>query len=140
MTLGRGQGCPYIGPMKRIIPSAAFALSLSLLPVGLPAQEAEKTEEDGFSLMEEGARLILKGIMEEMEPAIEEFEGLAEELRPAFRELAVEMGPALIELLETVDSFSNYHPPEVLPNGDIILRRRDEAPEWVPPEGEEIDL
>jgi hypothetical protein len=35
----------------------------------------------------------------------------------------------------------NYDAPEVLPNGDIIMRRRDEAPTYEPdPETGEVDL
>lgn len=87
--------------------------------------------------MEEGAKMILRGLMTEMEPALEELEGLAREMEPAMRSFVTEMGPAMKDLLEQVEDWTLYHPPEILPNGDIILRRRPEA-EIVPPE--EIDL
>lgn len=106
-----------------VIPAfCAFALSaltLSALPV-----QAE--EEDGFSLMEEGAKLFMRGIMQEMEPAIDEMRDLAEEMEPALRQMLAEMGPAFAELLDKVDDITLYHPPELLPNGDIILRRKTE--------------
>jgi len=52
----------------------------------------------------------------------------------AFRELMDQMRPALdeflgtLEVLEGIDSLEYYHRPEILPNGDIIIRRRDDAP------------
>ena len=49
--------------------------------------------------MSEALRLFMKGLMQEMEPALDELGGL----------------------LENLDA---YHPPEVLPNGDIIIRRK----------------
>jgi hypothetical protein len=39
-----------------------------------------------------------------------------------------EMGPALTELQDTISDWSNYAAPEVLPNGDIIIRRKPDAP------------
>lgn len=98
-------------------------------------------EEDGPSLMEEGARMFLEGILREMKPALRDLEGMAEEMEPALREFAREMGPALAELLGRIDDLSNYHAPEMLPNGDIILRRKTPLkpePEAAP--GEEIEI
>lgn len=74
--------------------------------------------------MEEGARLFLRGMMEEAEPAMKELQRLVEDMEPAMRQFVQEMGPALNELLGKVDDLSNYHPPEMLPNGDIIMRRK----------------
>ena len=48
----------------------------------------------------------------------------ADEMEPALRDFAERMGPALADLLEKIDDLSAYHPPEMLPNGDIILRRK----------------
>ncbi len=120
----------YIGSMKHI--ALALALSLSALPAA-----AQETEE-GFDLMEEGAKLLLRGLMTEMEPALRELEDFADEVGPAMKLLADEMGPALAELMSQIDDIRNYDPPEILPNGDIIIRRRPEAPEFEP--GEEIEL
>lgn len=105
------------------------------------AQEAEIGEiDEGFSLMEEGAKLLFRGIITEIEPAIDDFSGRATELEPALEMLATEMGPALIELFHTLDSVRHYEPPEILPNGDIIIRRSPNAPEFSPPQTEPIDL
>tara|TARA_B100001939_G_C16645220_1_gene489366 strand:+ start:239 stop:595 length:357 start_codon:yes stop_codon:yes gene_type:complete len=107
--------------MKRIV----LAFALATLPVSAVAQDTEK---DGFSLMEEGARLFLRGMMEEAEPALKELQRLVEDMEPAMRQFVQEMGPALNELLGQVDDLSNYHAPEMLPNGDIILRRKVPMP------------
>jgi hypothetical protein len=107
--------------MKRWIVIALIAA----LPAHAIAQEAEK---DGFSLMEEGAKLFLRGMMEEAEPALDELRRFAEEMQPAMRQFVEEMGPALNELMGKIDDLSNYEPPEMLPNGDIILRRKVPMP------------
>ncbi len=121
--------------MKQLIAAAAIAL----LPLSATAQDSD---EDGFSLMEEGARMFLRGMMDEAEPALRELRRLVEDMEPAMRQFVQEMGPALNDLAEKIDDFSNYHPPEMLPNGDIILRRKvpmPAAPE-APGENGEIDL
>ncbi len=59
---------------------------------------------------------------------------LSERLDEVFRDLMEQMKPALDELLETlevlegIDSIEHYERPEILPNGDIIIRRREDAP------------
>ena len=62
---------------------------------------------------------------------------LSDELEEAFRNLMDEMRPALdelmdtLEIIESIDSLENYERPEILPNGDIIIRRREEAPPYL---------
>ena len=36
------------------------------------------------------------------------------------------MGPALGSILESVEDWSVYEAPEILPNGDIIIKRKPE--------------
>ncbi|MBM1815273.1 hypothetical protein [Pseudosulfitobacter pseudonitzschiae] len=91
---------------------------------------------EGLSLMERGARMFMEGIMKEMEPAIDNLGELAEEFGPAMRSFAETMGPALRDLMGQVEDWSVYDAPEILPNGDIIIRRKPEAPEYLPKEGE----
>ncbi len=74
--------------------------------------------------MERGAQLFLEGIMQEMEPALDDLQGFAEDMEPALRGFMQEMGPAFAELLGKIEDLSAYHPPEMLPNGDIILRKK----------------
>ncbi len=74
--------------------------------------------------MERGARMFFRGLMEDVDPALESLRDLAEDAGPAMQNFLREMGPALQDLVERVDDFANYHPSEMLPNGDIILRRK----------------
>lgn len=122
--------------MKRILSTTALCL---VLATPLAAQEAQ---DKGTSLMEEGAKLFFKGLMSEMEPALRELEGLADEMEPALRSFAEEMGPALRGLMDKVEDWSAFHPPEILPNGDIIIRRKEPLAPNDPPvtEPEEIEL
>ncbi len=100
-------------------------------------------EDQGSSLMQEGAKLFFRGLMEEMEPALRELDRLGEEIEPAIRSFAEEMGPALRDLMTTVEDWSAYEAPEILPNGDILMRRKQDAPpleDLRSPEEGEIDI
>jgi len=113
--------------MKQIILCTCLALPLPTL-----AQETGEINQ-GFSLIEEGAKLLFRGIITQMEPAIDDFAELAEEMEPALNFFSSEMGPALLRLMQTLDSVRYYSAPEVLPRGDIILRRKPDAPDYTPP-------
>ena len=69
--------------------------------------------EEGFSLMEEGAKLLFKGLLSSMEPAMEDMGRALTEMEPALRDLMAMMG-----------DIGSYHAPEMLENGDIIIRRK----------------
>ena len=98
--------------------------SLTILPfLALPAlaQEAEPP-----SIIEEGLRGLAENLLREMEPALRDLEGLAQDALP------------LLEGLRDFDP-SLYHPPEVLENGDILIRRK--GPDEVTPNPDgSIDL
>ncbi|WP_406645448.1 hypothetical protein QEZ52_15945 [Aliisedimentitalea scapharcae] len=81
-------------------------------------------EEDERSLMEQGAELFFEGLRNEMAPALDDLRDMAEQFGPSLRGFMVEMGPALAQLAEDVKDWSVYHPPEILPNGDIIIRKK----------------
>lgn len=118
--------------MRHVLP---LALSLSLAAGAAPAQEApEGPVDEGLSLMEEGAQLLLRGLMDEVAPAMEDLSAMVEGMSPALTAFVSEMGPALADVLGRIDSLSHYEAPVILENGDIILRRRADAPEWVPPD------
>lgn len=105
----------------------AFVLAFTALPA--IAQE----QENGRGLMERGADMFLEGLRREMSPAMDNLRGLAEEFGPSMRGFLREMGPAFAGILDEVKDWSRYHPPEILPNGDIILRRKpDPGPEPEP--------
>lgn len=101
----------------------AIALTLCL-GLALPAAAQDAGEggatdmQEGFSLLEEGTRLLLRGLMSQMEPALRELQGRLQEL-------------------------DSYHPPEVLPNGDILIRRKtplEIGPDAEMGEGGEVEL
>jgi hypothetical protein len=73
-----------------------------------------------------------------MGPALEGLRDRAQEMEPALRQFVEEMGPALRDLMGEIGDISAFHAPEVLPNGDILLRRKtpQEIQENPIPEGE----
>ncbi|MEM6463990.1 MAG: hypothetical protein AAF724_18945 [Pseudomonadota bacterium] len=67
--------------------------------LGLATPVAAEDDERGRDMMAEALGLFMQGFIAEMEPAIDGFQGFLQD-------------------------FNAYHPPEVLPNGDIIIRRK----------------
>ncbi len=113
-------------------------LTCAAVMTAVPAFAEEESE--GKSLMQQGAEMFLKGLTEQMEPALEDLKSLSEEMGPQLRNFLAEMGPALGEVFEQVEDWTLYHPPEILPNGDIILRKRlPDAEKETAPEGP-VDL
>jgi len=126
----------YIAVMKRIAPLALIALLAAPVQAeDTPAPDAR----EGLSLMEEGAKLLLRGLMREVEPAMDDLRGMAEGMEPALRQFVDEMGPAMADIIGKMGDITQYHPPEMLPNGDIILRRKTPLLPEVPEQGE-VDL
>ncbi|MCZ4351083.1 hypothetical protein O4H61_01005 [Roseovarius aestuarii] len=119
---------PIFKGMKQILISASLIVTLAM-PL-----RAEETP-DGPSLMEQGAQLFFEGLMKQVEPTMKDLQDMAEGMGPALQSFMEEMGPALGEILGDIKDFSAYHPPEILPNGDIIMRKK--VPDAViTPEGE----
>ncbi|MEM9063526.1 MAG: hypothetical protein AAGD13_23960 [Pseudomonadota bacterium] len=64
---------------------------------------------------------------------------LPRELDKTFRKFMEDLKPSLDETFDYFEGFDGigdpryYHLPEVLPNGDIIMRRREDAPEYEAP-------
>lgn len=116
--------CAYIIGMKYLFKHGAMALALGVTLVqpvtaadgGAPADNPALSE--GAELLSEGFRLLLKGLANEVEP-------MAEEWSKGWAELARKFGDMQV-----------YYPPEVLPNGDIIIRRREPLVVEPPVEGE----
>ncbi len=94
-------------------------------------------QDEGSSLMERGVELFLEGLTKEMAPALNDLRGMAEQFGPSMQSFFEEMGPAFADILSEVKDWSRYEPPEFLPNGDIIIRRKPD-PKDEPPEGEEL--
>ncbi len=110
--------------MKRILP---LTLSICLALPAAAQEEEEPGIRDGFGLLSEGSRMILEGLMGEMQPFMED-----------------QMIPLLQDLSGMIDDMSAYHAPEVLPNGDILIRRRTDptpdAEEDTVPVTDPVDL
>lgn len=104
----------------------AYATAIALLGAPLSAQEAGGGSEfrDGAELLSEGMGLILKGLSQELQP----------------------LGEGWGEFMTMLGDMTLYYPPEILPNGDILIRRRVPlAPDGAPapevdPESGETDL
>lgn len=90
--------------------------------------------------MERGAQLFFEGLMQEMAPALDELTELMEEAGPALQEFITQMGPKLKTVLEDVEDWSDYSAPEVLPNGDIIIRRKPDAPQDLPEDTPPVEV
>ncbi|WP_103332710.1 AAA+ family ATPase [Pseudotabrizicola formosa] len=110
--------------MKHLVLALALPLALFAAPPSpaqtLPDPRAE--EDEGFDLMQEGAKLLFRGLMREMEPALDEM-GKA----------LSDMEPAVQDLMALVDDLRNYDAPRRLDNGDILIPRRKDAPVPQPP-------
>ena len=124
---------PHLYAMRRFAYTLAFVVACS------PAM-AEEDGADGRSLMERGAQMLMEGLMREMEPAMDGLQDLAKEFGPALQDFTAQMGPALRDLLNEVEDWSAYHPPEMLENGDINIRRKPKPPEETEDPGAQIDI
>ncbi len=99
----------------------AFALAVLLAtPVPAAAQNGDGTG-DGFAELMGRMEDILRGFLSDMEPQMRQLEKDLSQLEPELR-----------GFLEQMRDMVQYHPPEVLPNGDILIRRRD--PDQTPPD------
>lgn len=126
-------------PPARHLLGLALAAGIAAAPARAAAQEPQEAPP---SLMEQGLDLFLEGLRREMAPSLDELREMMGAMGPALRGFVQEMGPALADILEEVEDWTAYHPPEMLPNGDIILRRKaapdtDPAPETGPETGPE---
>jgi hypothetical protein len=105
-----------------------LALALALIAAPAVAQDTAPLpgpapEDDGFSLVEEGARMVLRGLMTEMQPTLDEMGKALDEVGPKLEGLTEEIRPKLAQLIGMIDDIKNYDAPVMLPNGDILIRR-----------------
>ncbi|MDE9450891.1 hypothetical protein J3R80_10480 [Aliiroseovarius sp. Z3] len=111
--------------MKQIARSTALAM-VAVASLTAPAL-AENTDvapndnpelSEGAELLNRGFQLLLEGLAKEVEPMADKWaEGWA-------------------ELVERFGDLNAYYPPETLPNGDIIIRRRNPLDDQNTPPGE----
>lgn len=88
----------------------AALVSLSLVAPAAAEEHKNDTYLDGLNEFAEGMRKLLEGFASDLEPMME-------------------------DLAERLDGLRGYHPPEVLPNGDIIIRKK--TPEEIEQEASE---
>ncbi len=108
-----------------LIPVLVFCISFAAPLRAEP--DASPPAEDGlaqpfFDLMER----MLRGFMTEIEPQLRDLERGLDALEPQVQ-----------NFLDQMRGMTQYHPPEVLPNGDILLRRR--APDEIAPPPDDQD-
>lgn len=111
--------------MKQVV-IALLLLSVPVLAAPLlsapvlaetPAPPASADELDqGLSLMEQGAQMLLEHLMGKVEPSLNDMTDALKEVQPK-----------LMELMAMMDDIKNFHAPELMPNGDIIIRRKTPA-------------
>lgn len=99
--------------MKQIIFALLFTLTTPAYAEVTPAPD---DGDKGLSLMQQGAELLLNHMMSKVEPSLQD---MTEALRKA--------QPQIEEILSMMGDIQNYHAPEKLPNGDIILRHKTPA-------------
>ncbi|MBR9864044.1 MAG: hypothetical protein GYB24_11450 [Rhodobacteraceae bacterium] len=97
-----------------------FAPLLLALALATPvaAQEEQDSSElfKRFEQLSDDAQSMLKGWVDELGPKLDE------------------LGPAMEDLAERLGEMSTYHAPEVLENGDILIRRKTPLPPKEEPE------
>lgn len=77
-----------------------WTVLIAALAFAAPAVAQDDGVEEGVDLLSEGTRMLLRGLMDEIEPALRELRGALQDL-------------------------DAYEAPEILPNGDIIIRRKE---------------
>lgn len=102
----------------RTLPPILIVTMLVATPLPAAADDVPPT-------MEEKLQDTFRDLMSRMAPHLEE---LQREMEPALQEMQRLMAP-----FAAIDDPRHYTAPEVLPNGDIIIRRREDAPDYQAP-------
>lgn len=108
-----------------------LALPFALMPLALPAQDTPAPDSEidqGMSLLQQGAELFLRGLMTEVEPKMQEMQKGLDDLGAKMGSALDQAQPWITALSSMVDDFGYYDAPERLPNGDILIRRKPDAP------------
>jgi len=98
-----------------------LAALVILLALPASAETPDDGVGEGLGLLQEGARIIMRSILEDIEPQLDE---MRRDLEGAMAELE----PRLDALADMIGNIDAYEAPERLPNGDIILRRKRDVP------------
>jgi hypothetical protein len=126
---------------NRVLPIlSAMVLALLLAPAAAqeapaPAEQSEPRGRmvEGIDMLGEGMRLLLEGLQDETAPLMQE---LLDQAVPALGAAREGLG-RLVAGLEAIGvglaDLAGYDAPVLLPNGDILIRRRPPAVPAVPP-------
>lgn len=95
-----------------------------------PPLQDSAPDEDATDLIGRGMGLLMENFMRELEPGLDR---LGQDMTGALNNLS----PVLEDLGVLIDDLRNYQAPERLDNGDIIIRRRADAPP-APPIGDDL--
>lgn len=109
-----------------IVPVFALVLSAASVPLTATPSHAQEAAQSAQGWIEWGMSLFGGSIAEEVAPAIRDMKALADQFGPA-------IAPAVEKFLGLVDDMTNYEMPEMQPNGDILIRRKPDAPPVQPP-------
>lgn len=101
--------------MKQVALALLLLCSPAVAQTPVPEGPAD-TLDQGLSLMERGAQMLLDHMMTKVEPSLKDITDALKQAQPKF-----------MEIMAMIDDLANYHAPERLPNGDIILRRKTPA-------------
>lgn len=98
-----------------------LGLTLPLMPATAVAQDLtsppQVEPEDGKGLIERGFDYLFRGILQEVEPQLDDLARGLEDMQPQIR-----------QLFAMIDDLRNYDAPKRLENGDILIPRRKDAP------------
>lgn len=117
---------------------AAPVLAQDALPEAEP--DEGRPIDSILELFIDRAEEAMRDMVEGLEPELNE---LLQKMEPEMQRLMGRILPELQALSEMVGGIDNYEMPEVLPNGDIIIRRKNDAPplpEGLIDEDESIEL
>ena len=88
----------------------------------------EITEDSNREKILRGWDSLVEGLQDELTPGLEALRDWADMAGPALESFLEEMGPALTEVINNVRDWTQYETPEILDSGDIIIRRKQDAP------------
>lgn len=114
----------YTRNMQRL--GTLFLICLLAFPASGQAEEELPQVEESTPLFDLFERM-LQGFVREIEPQMRELERGMQALEPDIE-----------RFIGQLRGMTQYHPPELLPNGDIILRRRQPGEEAAPSEEEPV--
>lgn len=113
--------------LSAALPLAAVAQS----PAPMPSEEwspppatepgGATESESGLGLIERGVGTVFENLLRDLQPQMED---MARGLDQTFNRFA----PVFDDISTLMDDIGNYGAPERLPNGDILIRRRPDAP------------